>query len=321
MGCKPCGKDENKKEKTPKVPHTFLGRTGQSWMEISCFYLLFYAFMAAIFALFVHVLMYGLDKDSPRFTNYLHMDGPGLKQLAPVGRCSSGCEPLKFGDAAADEKMRAQITAFFISHTRVEVVKSLLWKKTEHLFTRRGMNTSFSNDVIDAFDVPLRQLVTFDMDLLGPCSMRNWEISWSNNSFCVYFALNKVLNWVPITYETPLVTNEEKIIKRDVNENKSGGFIPFMCKVVHSPYNAVLSVFPTEGISTASYPWTNASQSWTAPLVALLIKPRQVYKNEDSPIQVECTADALNLIRSSEQPNTGFRKFTFLYFGPTKQVV
>jgi len=68
---------------------TVLGRTGRGWARISIFYLFYYLFLAALFALSINITLSCLDKDVPYFQTRVQVPGLTLQPKLPSAKSLS----------------------------------------------------------------------------------------------------------------------------------------------------------------------------------------------------------------------------------------
>lgn len=154
-----------------------MGRSGESWLKIGVFYLIFYGFLAAFFSAMLTVFLSTLNdpKDGgPKLTQFIK-NKPGLS-YTPLGQSLKG---IKNGNTTAEAK-----TAYTKS------VTAILEK-----YTKAGVPGC--SDSVSGMGVAE---CTFNQTLLGDCNLENGKASnfgLNTDQPCVYIRINKVYDWVP----------------------------------------------------------------------------------------------------------------------------
>jgi sodium/potassium-transporting ATPase subunit beta len=154
-----------------------MGRSGESWLKIGVFYLIFYGFLAAFFSAMLTVFLSTLNNPEdggPKLTQFIK-NKPGLSYTS-LGQSLKG---IKNGNTTETTK-----TAYTNSIT------AILEK-----YTKAGVPGC--QDSVSGMGVAE---CTFNQTLLGDCSLENGKknnFGLDNDQPCVYVRINKVYDWVP----------------------------------------------------------------------------------------------------------------------------
>jgi len=279
-----------------KQEGTVMGRTGESWAKIGGFYLVFYSFLAAFFAVIMTVFYQTLDYGTPTYTpgqdggSILKNVALGYRPLSPVVEST-----LIWVNRGNNKTMQHWITNL---NEKVEpyLNKSTVSKKVKYVACDE--NTVLKeNEVCD-----------FNVGQFGaPCEKDNW--GYKDGTPCVLLKLNKMINWVPDFYEKldelpkEMPANLKNYIttesKKRVNETVPK-HVWVSCEGKYAPDEDTLgevSLLPQPFFPGWYYPYTNA-EGYLSPLVALFIKA----PTENIVINIECKAWAKNI-----EHNRGFR--------------
>jgi len=149
-----------------------MGRSGESWLKIGVFYLIFYGFLAAFFSAMLTVFLKTLNDPetggAPKLTQFI-INKPGLTYKSNMGL-------KKFEGKPDAEKVKAY----------KEFVKDILGKYNG---TACGDSTTGMGDTD----------CVFDTSKLGDCGPKGEAKNYGLDSdmMCVYVRINKVYGWVP----------------------------------------------------------------------------------------------------------------------------
>jgi len=156
-----------------------MGRSGESWLKIGLFYLIFYGFLAAFFSAMLTVFLKTLndpeDGGAPKLTQFIE-NKPGLS-YAKIAKSLAGIRDPK---------------------TDVNLTSSLV---TSYNTTVTDILTKYSSKDVcgdSAEGMPKDKECSFNTTLLGDCGLKGGPDYGINvRKPCVYVRMNKVFGWVP----------------------------------------------------------------------------------------------------------------------------
>lgn len=259
----------------------FMGRSGSSWAKIGLFYLIFYAALAAFFAVMLVIFYQTLDNFEPKWKldSSLIGDNPGL-----------GFRPMP-GDNNVESTL--------IHFTHGNNGQYAEWTKRLEEFLEPyedGRQVGHTADTCDRNKGPSAgKVCRFGISQLGANCTKEKQFGYDVGQPCVAIKLNKIFGWEPVAYNGSNVPEsvpddiEEMIKKSDPNEKliwlKCEGETPAdkenIGPIVYQPGN---------GFPTYYYPFNN-TPGYLAPLVMVqFLKPTPGVL-----IFVECTAYAANI--------------------------
>jgi len=150
-----------------------MGRSGESWLKIGVFYLIFYGFLAAFFSAMLTVFLSTINdpKDGgPKLTQFI-ANKPGLTLVAPKGK--------------------AKDWGFYNNGTETDASKA--YRKTVN-----ALLETYAGDgepCKDSADGRKESNCRFSTEKLGDCG--NNITAVTKDTVCVYVKINKVFGWVP----------------------------------------------------------------------------------------------------------------------------
>jgi len=154
-----------------------MGRSGESWLKIGVFYLIFYGFLAAFFSAMLTVFLKTINDPAdggPKLTQFIE-NKPGLT-YTKLGRTLADIKTMK--DAANQ-------TALIDSYNNT--VTSMLSKFS-------GKDVCVDSDT----GMPADKDCSFNTTMLGDCGLKAQpKYGIDTKKPCVYVKINKVYNWVP----------------------------------------------------------------------------------------------------------------------------
>jgi len=160
---------------------TFLGRTGGSWAKITVFYIAYFAFLAGLFTASIQLMQSQLPEDKPKLNTRLNI--PGLHFFP------------KFDMKNADDKERIgnnEGITFMWDGQNGDLGYQYYVDSTQKNFDEYS-NTPTTDGVMD-----------FNTATLGDCAPQNdASFGWSTGKPCIYFRINKVINWEPVGLFAP----------------------------------------------------------------------------------------------------------------------
>lgn len=265
---------------------TIMGRTSSSWAKILFFYLVFYALLAAFFAIMLAVFMQTIDDNEPKFsaersimfTDHGDGFGPGLSVKPAPSDSKSTLYWLKV--PAGDGSLPAETDSL------VKSLKDLYAKyDQENSDVLQGCNDETASDKKKACE--------FDTNTLAPCDEGTDKFGYANSQPCITLQLNRIFGWTPEPFaadDLPLgLTNYLKDNSLTYNEKR----VYFSCDgedPVDRENIGVVEMSPKDGIPLYFFPYYN-QPGYLSPLVA--VKFRNPQKNVL--ISVLCQAYAKNI--------------------------
>jgi len=158
---------------------TFLGRTGGSWAKITVFYIAYFAFLAGLFTASIQLMQSQLPDDKPKLNTRLNI--PGLHFFP------------KFDMKNADDKERLgnnEGITFMWDGQNGDLGYQYYVDSTKKTFA--------------TYDAPAEGATDFDTNTLGDCSpAKDSTFGWGSGKPCIYFRINKVINWEPVGLFAP----------------------------------------------------------------------------------------------------------------------
>jgi len=211
-----------------------MGRSGESWLKIGAFYLIFYGFLAAFFSAMLTVFLTTLNdpgKGAPKLVQFLE-NKPGLSLVAS----------LNFDYKA--EKYNA---------TRDTIIKEYVGKVDTFL----GKYAKIGDQLCKGSDISGMKEdkdCRFDTNLLGNCKPGdNTTYGLDEGKPCVFVKINKVFGWVP---------------KADPKEDEK--YLLLKCKDPKNP-KVDINVEPA-GFLIAAFPFRGQGPEFELPVVAVQMK-------------------------------------------------
>lgn len=181
---------------------TVLGRTARSWGRITVFYLFYYAFLTCLFTISITITYHCLDKSTPYYQTRLENPGvivqPKLKSKDSLERDII----YSLSDEASYGKYTSQLTDFLEPYNGNQTDDDL-WADCDTSLARTDL--VFNNEQIATS-------CRFDPEeKLGACG--SGDYGYSEGKPCVLVKLNRVINWLPLGYSDPSVSEEGEFSK------------------------------------------------------------------------------------------------------------
>ncbi|KAM4689833.1 LOW QUALITY PROTEIN: sodium/potassium-transporting ATPase subunit beta-2-like [Rhinophrynus dorsalis] len=260
----------------------FMGRTGSSWALILIFYLVFYAFLAALFSLTMWVMLQTIDEYHPKYSDRLSNPGlmirPKTESLEIVYSMNNTNDPSWKGYV---EKLNSVLEEYnsSVQEQRGSVCVGGVYNRQE--------------DNGDVRNYP-KKACQFLRSSLGNCSgEEDPTYGYKDGSPCVLIKMNRVIGFLPAVNQglsnTSITINcTGKRLKSAVNESNEETD-RLLGSRVYFPNNGMnlgtidLMYFPYYG--------NKAQKNYTQPLVA--VKFLNAKPNTDH--YVECRVNALNI--------------------------
>lgn len=270
-----------------KTSGEIMGRTSKNWGQLVLFYLIFYAVLAAMFAICMQGLLATMNHKYPKWQLDESLIGtnPGL-----------GYRPMP-----AEVEEGAMIHYAAANKTQV---KGWVERINEFLAPYRDQTLlpgGGKNQVICDFQKPptADNVCAFDVSKLGPCSAEE-GYSYNKSAPCIFIKLNRIYGWEPQFYDdvTDLPENmptdlSDHIKSLPVEDRKQvwvscNGMTPADVETI-----GPIEYFPSRGLPSYFYPYTNRI-GYLSPLVAVHFARPAVKRS----INVECRVWAKNVVYS-----------------------
>ncbi|XP_050309435.1 sodium/potassium-transporting ATPase subunit beta-1 [Anthonomus grandis grandis] len=178
-----------------------LGRTGKSWGQLLLFYAIFYAVLAALFAICMQGLFATLSDTQPTWTLDKSLIGtnPGL-----------GFRPIS--------KRTEEGSLIVYNMTNQTEVNKWVDLIDEFLIPYKA-NQAGKNYVTCDFDKPPAEgkVCVSDLSKLGNCN-KDRAYGYNGSSPCIFLKLNKIFGWKP-EYYTEVHPDMPKELKLHIEEN------------------------------------------------------------------------------------------------------
>ncbi|CAI9611308.1 unnamed protein product [Staurois parvus] len=255
----------------------FMGRTASSWALILIFYLLFYAFLTAVFTLSMWVLLQTIDEYNPKYADRLV--NPGL-MIRP-----------KLDALEIVYSINGQNTTW---HNYVDGLHTVLQDYNQSVQEHRGTMCTpgvynRQDDTGEVRNYP-KKACQFVRDNLGDCSGIGLDptFGYANGTPCVLIKMNRVINFFPQII--PSLSNNSITIRcfgRE-NDNHLGSRVYFP-STSQGLGSIDLMYFPYYG--------NRAQKNYTQPFVA--VKFLNATHNMDH--NVECRINAANIKNQDER--------------------
>lgn len=261
-----------------KNKKTVLGRTGESWLKITVFYIIFYALLAAFWIGCLAIFLGTLDARVPRFYGKGTIIGvnPGL-----------GYQPWLEDDPDTTLiKYNLQVKD---SHTKYTNKLKKYLEKYSNVSSTRPCTAAQSNSQMSTGDDQINAC-RFDLKVFeNGCSAKN-EYGYAEGKPCVLISLNRLIGWKPVDYPAESVPEQ-------VRDRYKKGSIALKCDGAYESEQEVLgslSYLPPHGLDGRYFPYVfvdNFHQS------VAMVKFNELPKNRL--VIVECRAYALNIEHDS----------------------
>lgn len=160
-----------------------LGRTAGSWAKIGLFYIAYFAFLAGLFTASIQIMKTSIDLEKPKLQTRLNI--PGLHFFPKF-------DPLD--SKHSDRKKANEDIAFYWDSKNAEgdTGYTFYTKMVDNVIEEYTNKTRLNTD---------KSITDFDFSTLGDCGKNNY--GYDSNSPCVFFRLNRVIDWSPVGYFSP----------------------------------------------------------------------------------------------------------------------
>ncbi|KAJ9590952.1 hypothetical protein L9F63_015996 [Diploptera punctata] len=252
--------------------NAFLGRTASSWAKITVFYIIFYACLAAMWAVCLWGLLQTVSEDEPTYLLDRSLIGssPGLasRPMPPEGRES--------------------ILSFEYNGTQWHNSE---WPQLFEEFLQEYENATGNDCTFNGANVlPCK----VDIDNWKQCKPDGKRI----NASCIYFKINKVMGWTPKYYtdKTKLPSGMPQSLKdviTKINDTNQMKMVWLSCEGRHEDDKQNIrniSFYPHQGFPAYYFPFQR-QPNYKSPVVAVHFENPVPGKT----IDVECRSWAQNI--------------------------
>lgn len=278
---------------------TILGRTGASWLKITVFYIAYFAFLAGLFTASVQLMQSQLPDDKPKLNTRLNI--PGLNYFP------------KFAASDKDQKERLANNdgiAFY-------------WKDGQ----KDGDDgyqfyVDQSKAILDDVTNNDSEVKNFDVATLGECA--NPQASWDAGKPCVYFRLNRVIDWQPVGLFKPEdgtifakdgptkpMVKDATYVRCEAKNAESGDYVDGAFKYFGGDANGGDGYFPADFFP---YLGKKAQKTYESPIVAVQVVGLEAGVN----YRIACDAHAKNIV-VDRKAGLGSVKFEYQAGGETSE--
>lgn len=254
-----------------------LGRTPKSWGQLLVFYIIFYAVLAALFAICMQGLMATINDVEPKWTQSQSLIGvnPGLG-FRPL--------PAKTEDGA------------LIWYSDQNLTTGQKWIDLLNNFLEPYQRDSTGLNVIPCdYDMKPDEsnVCMVNISLFGPCSPEE-GYGYKTGSPCVFLKLNRIWGWEPEFYTEPIdlmPIELQTTIKEIPNEKRENIWINCEGEGPADKENIEqFEYFPHRGFPGYFYPFRNV-KNYLSPLIAVRI----TNPTPNVVVNIECRAWAKNI--------------------------
>lgn len=279
-----------------------LGRTSKNWGQLLLFYTIFYALLAAMFAICMQGLLATLNTEYPKWQLEDSIIGtnPGL-----------GYRPMP---ATADQAPVVHYAA--ANKTEVKEWVGRINEFLEPYKDHKLLPGGGKNQVICDFQKPPspNTVCAVDVSKMGPCNAEE-GYSYNKSAPCIFVKLNRIYGWVPEYYDDindlpeSMPSDLVEYIKSIPEQERKQVWVS--CNgIAAADIEAIgpIQYYPQRGLPSFYYPFTN-TQGYLSPLIAVHFA-RPAVKTS---INVECRVWAKNVIyRGGQRDRQGSINFILL---------
>ncbi|CAG9823487.1 unnamed protein product [Phaedon cochleariae] len=261
-----------------KSTNQILGRTPKNWGQLLLFYAIFYAVLAALFAICMQGLFATLDEREPRWqmTHGLIGDNPGL-----------GFRPIS--------PKTEEGSLVWYNITNATTVDK--WVKLADTFLAPyKANQTGKNYVPCNFDKPPQEgkVCMTTVESLKNCSPER-KYGYNSSSPCIFLKLNKIFGWTPEFYTEPVEGMPEDLVAHlnSTKSEESKKQIWVTCNGVDDVDKENVKGFNyyPRGFAGYYYPYRNV-ENYLSPIIAVQL----LNVTPDVIVSIECRAWAKNIV-------------------------
>jgi sodium/potassium-transporting ATPase subunit beta len=256
---------------------TVLGRTGSGWARISIFYLFYYLFLAALFAISINITLSCLNKDKPYFQTRLQVPGLTIQPKLP-SKDSLSTDIFYSRAEGTYEKYVTQLDTF-------------LEGRDNSSFGACGQSGYGYAEGKPCIFLKVNKIIGWVPHLFIDTTAEEEVANEENRKESKAPSLNAFLAQQGIEYKKDLMFVSCYALKKE-NAEKLGK----------------MTVYPTDapGLPKSGYPYIDASdkKTYKSPIIAIQLEPTAF----DEEIGVGCKAYARNILDDA-RTNAGFIHF------------
>lgn len=256
-----------------------LGRTGKSWGQLLIFYAIFYAVLAALFAICMQGLFASLSDTEPTWTLDRSLIGtnPGL-----------GFRPI------SDRTEEGSLIWYNMTN-QTEITK---WVHLVDKFLEPYQNAQTGKNYVNCdFDQPPAEgkvCITDISKIMGNCN-KEQAYGYNSSAPCIFLKLNRIFGWEPKYYTKPLddMPQDLKNHINNISSQEEKKQIWVSCEGVDDvdkEHIESFNYFP-RGFASYYYPYKNYP-NYISPIIA--VQPVNISPNVI--VSIECRAWAENII-------------------------
>ncbi|KAI1285956.1 Sodium/potassium-transporting ATPase subunit beta-2 [Halotydeus destructor] len=284
----------------------FLGRSGSSWAKIIIFYIIFYACLAAFWALMLAIFYQTIDQQEPKWkldeSRIGSNPGLGFRPRPPAEKVESTLIWFKTSDKKGYEHWSSNLEEFLKPYTQPNAQGG-------------GENAASATECTGNAGPEPGKYCPFEYDQLikpkpsvggkpGEACTATDSFGYSQGKPCVLIKLNRIYGWEPVPYTTanfpanmpsPPTTNPSGIYVTCEGENPAD-----------KEHIGPLEYFPNQVIESRYFPFTNQA-GYLSPIVLV----KFTSPSTGVLINVECKAWAQN-IKHDRQDREGSVHFELL---------
>ncbi|CAG9771311.1 unnamed protein product [Ceutorhynchus assimilis] len=255
-----------------------LGRTGKSWGQLLVFYAIFYAVLAALFAICMQGLFATLSDTEPRWTLDESLIGtnPGL-----------GFRPIS-------DKTEEGSLIWYNMTNQTDINK---WVKLVNKFLEPYNATQTGQNYVncDFEKQPAKGEVCFtDLSALGNCNEER-AYGYNGSSPCIFLKLNRIYGWTPDYYTSSLEEMPDDLKYHIDNNTKTAAEkkqVWVSCQGVDDVDKENVQGFRywPQGFASYYYPYKNYP-NYLSPIIAVEV----IKLTPNVIVSIECRAWARNI--------------------------
>lgn len=239
----------------------FMGRTADSWGRILLYYLVFYSFLAGLFALCMHVMLLTLSPYTPKYRDRVAPPGvmirPHVNKILEIN--------FSFGNPQSWKPYVNNLEQFLGAYN-----DSVQERKN-------AVCTPGSYFIQDTEESTMKRACQFKRSLLKNCSgLEDQTFGYSRGHPCILLKMNRIIGYRP-GYGTPVTVS---------------------CKGRKDDMSNVLAVdfYPSSTFDPMYFPYygKRTHENYTSPLVAM-----QFTLKMNQTVSIQCQLDGVGIINDA----------------------
>uniref|UniRef100_A0A4D5R9Z6 Sodium/potassium-transporting ATPase subunit beta-2 n=1 Tax=Scolopendra viridis TaxID=118503 RepID=A0A4D5R9Z6_SCOVI len=266
----------------------FMGRTASSWGKVGLFYLIFYAGLAAFFAVMLVIFYQTLDVNEPKWQQEKSVIGtnPGLgfRPMPPEQIAESTLIWFKHGETVGNWE-------FYVKELKRHLEEYEAGRQTSEYF--KQCEAGETSGAKSCFFV-------LEYNNWGACNIEN-QFGFRDGTPCMLIKMNRIYGWKPVLYgvnETiPDASKELERVRRlhsnDASRNHTSEMVWVTCEGENPADKeniGEIEYYPFAGFPAKYFPYKNV-HGYLSPFVFAHFKSLQ----KNVLINVECKAWAKNI--------------------------